>query len=57
MVGWAIFVIIKSILQKMVYIVITICYLLYVFKFINRDSFLGYRFEFVHMSLDYYNFN
>jgi hypothetical protein len=31
--------------------------LLYVLKFVSRDSFLGYRFEYVHMSIDYYNFN
>jgi hypothetical protein len=41
----------------MMYIVIIICYLLYVLKFINRDSFLDYRFEYVHMSLDFYNVN
>ncbi len=39
----------------MVYIVIIICY--YVLKFVNWDSFLGYRFEYVHMLIDYYNFN
>jgi hypothetical protein len=31
--------------------------LLYVLKFVNWDSFLGYRFEYVHMLIDYYNFN
>lgn len=55
MVGWAIFIIIKSIEKSGVNC--NYYTLLYMLKFVNWDSFLGYRLEYVHMSNDYYNFN